>query len=188
MTDELTLSYKEKSASNFALQNWQTSFNNFISSQSETKNKQEIEKTKIRASEKSIELLTKRLKILESYTIDDDQNLSDKNIIMSTANDIQEKISSMLVDVERSESLNSDNKLFKILPSSIRYISDNLKSLIKKIKILIRSQEDEIADIKHKINDYQSSISVAKESLNSLQLEVHADNEKKITRERKNRI
>ena len=185
VTDELTLLNEEKSASNFALQNWQTSFNNFISSQSETKNKQEIEKTKIRASEKSIELLTKRLKILESYTIDDDQNLSDKNIIMSTANDIQEKISSMLVDVERSESLNSSNdKLFKILPSSIRYIADNLKSLIKKIKILIRSQEDEIADIKHKINDYQSSIFVAKESLNSLQLEIHADNEKKIKLEK----
>jgi chromosome segregation ATPase len=185
VTDELTLLNEEKSASNFALQNWQTSFNNFISSQSETKNKQEIEKTKIRASEKSIELLTKRLKILESYTIDDDQNLSDKNIIMSTANDIQEKISSMLVDVERSESLNSSNdKLFKILPSSIRYISDNLKSLVKNIKILIRSQEDEIADIKHKINDYQSSISVAKESLNSLQLEIHADNEKKIKLEK----
>ena len=185
VTDELTLLNKEKSASNFALQNWQTSFNDFISSQSETKNKQEIEKTKIRASEKSIELLAKRLKILESYTIDDDQNLSDKNIIMSTANDIQEKISSMLVDVERSESLNSsDDKLFKILPSSIRYISDNLKSLIKKIKILIRSQEDEIADIKYKINDYQSSISIANKSLSSLQLEVHADNEKKIKLEK----
>ena len=52
-----------------------------------------------------------------------------KNIIMSTANDIQEKISSMLVDVERSVSLNNNDKLFKILPSSIRYISDNLKSL-----------------------------------------------------------
>jgi chromosome segregation protein len=185
VTNELALLNEEKSASNFALQNWQTSFNDFISSQSETKNKQEIEKTKIKASEKSIELLTKRLKILESYTIDDDQNLSDKNIIMSTANDIQEKISSILVDVERSESLGSkDNKLFKILPSSIRYISDNLKNLIEKIKILIRSQEDEIADIKHKINDYQSSIYVAKKSLDSLQLEVHADNEKKIKLEK----
>jgi len=185
VTDELTLLNKEKSESNFALQNWQTSFNDFISSQSETKNKQEIEKTKIKASEKSIELLTKRLKILESYTIDDDQNLSDKNIIMSTANDIQEKISSMLVDVERAESLGkSDDKLFKMLPSSIRYISDNLKSLIKKIKILIRSQEDEIADIVYKINDYQSSISVAKKMLNSLQLEVHADNTKKIKLEK----
>ena len=180
VTDELDLSYKEKSESNFALQNWQTSFNNFISSQSEKKNKQEIEKTKIRASEKSIELLTKRLKILESYTIDDDQNLSEKNIIMNTANDIQEKVSSILVDVERSISLDkNDNKLFKILPSSIRYISDNLKSLVKNIKILIRSQEDEITDIKHKINDYQESISIAKKSLNSLELEVRADNEKK---------
>ncbi|MBT3697030.1 MAG: AAA family ATPase, partial [Gammaproteobacteria bacterium] len=103
ITRELTLLNKEKSASNFALQNWQTSFNEFISAQSDTKNKQEIEKTKIKAFEKSIELLTKRLRILESYTIDDEKNLSDKNIIMSTANDIQEKISSMLVDVERSE-------------------------------------------------------------------------------------
>ena len=185
ITNELNLLNKEKSASNFALQNWQTSFNDFISSQSETKNKQEIEKTKIRASEKSIELLTKRLKILESYTIDDDQNLSDKNMIMSTANDIQEKISSMLVDVERSESLDSkNNKMLKMLPSSIRYISDNLKNLIKKIKILIRSQEDEITDIKHKINDYQSLIITAKKSLDSLQLEIQADNEKKIKLEK----
>ena len=185
ITNQLNLLNKEKSASNFALQNWQTSFNDFISSQSETKNKQEIEKTKIRASEKSIELLTKRLKILESYTIDDDQNLSDKNMIMSTANDIQEKISSMLVDVERSESLDSkNNKMLKMLPSSIRYISDNLKNLIEKIKILIRSQEDEITDIKHKINDYQSLIITAKKSLDSLQLEIQADNEKKIKLEK----
>ena len=185
MTNQLNLLNKEKSASNFALQNWQTSFNDFISSQSETKNKQEIEKTKIRASEKSIELLTKRLKILESYTIDDDQNLSDKNMIMSTANNIQEKISSMLVDVQRSESLDSkNNKILKMLPSSIRYISDNLKNLIEKIKILIRSQEDEITDIKHKINDYQSLIITAKKLLDSLQLEIQADNEKKIKLEK----
>ena len=185
MTNQVNLLNKEKSASNFALQNWQTSFNDFISSQSETKNKQEIEKTKIRASEKSIELLTKRLKILESYTIDDDQNLSDKNMIMSTANNIQEKISSMLVDVQRSESLDSkNNKILKMLPSSIRYISDNLKNLIEKIKILIRSQEDEITDIKHKINDYQSLIITAKKLLDSLQLEIQADNEKKIKLEK----
>ena len=185
ITNQLNLLNKEKSASNFALQNWQTSFNDFISSQSETKNKQEIEKTKIRASEKSIELLMKRLKILESYTIDDDQNLSDKNMIMSTANNIQEKISSMLVDVQRSESLDSkNNKILKMLPSSIRYISDNLKNLIEKIKILIRSQEDEITDIKHKINDYQSLIITAKKSLDSLQLEIQADNEKKIKLEK----
>ena len=49
----------------------------------------------------------------------------------------------------------------------------------KKIKILIRSQEDEITDIKRKINDYQTSIAIAKKSLDSLELEVLADNEKK---------
>ena len=185
ITDELTLLNEEKSASNFALQNWQTSFNEFISAQSDTKNKQEIEKTKIKGFEKSIELLTKRLRILESYTIDDEQNLSDKNIIMSTANDIQEKISSMLVDVERSESNSEKNdKLFKGLPLSIKYISDNFKNLIKKIKILIRSQDDEIKDIKYKISDYQSSINKSKRSLENLLLEIHNDDEKKIKLEK----
>ncbi|MBT5863702.1 MAG: AAA family ATPase [Gammaproteobacteria bacterium] len=185
ITRELTLLNKEKSASNFALQNWQTSFNEFISAQSDTKNKQEIEKTKIKAFEKSIELLTKRLRILESYTIDDEKNLSDKNIIMSTANDIQEKISSMLVDVERSESNNKiDDKFFKALPLSIRYISDNFKNLIKKIKILIRSQDDEIKDIKSKINDYQTSINKAKKLLEDLRLKIRTNDEKKIKLEK----
>ena len=185
ITRELTLLNKEKSASNFALQNWQTSFNEFISAQSDTKNKQEIEKTKIKAFEKSIELLTKRLRILESYTIDDEKNLSDKNIIMSTANDIQEKISSMLVDVERSESNNKiDDKFFKALPLSIRYISDNFKNLIKKIKILIRSQDDEIKDIKSKINDYQTSINKAKKLLEDLRLKIRTNDDKKIKLEK----
>ena len=185
ITRELTLLNKEKSASNFALQNWQTSFNEFISAQSDTKNKQEIEKTKIKAFEKSIELLTKRLRILESYTIDDEKNLSDKNIIMSTANDIQEKISSMLVDVERSEFNNKiDDKFFKALPLSIRYISDNFKNLIKKIKILIRSQDDEIKDIKSKINDYQTSINKAKKLLEDLRLKIRTNDEKKIKLEK----
>ena len=185
ITRELTLLNKEKSASNFALQNWQTSFNEFISAQSDTKNKQEIEKTKIKAFEKSIELLTKRLRILESYTIDDEKNLSDKNIIMSTANDIQEKISSMLVDVERSESNDKiDDKFFKALPLSIRYISDNFKNLIKKIKILIRSQDDEIKDIKSKINDYQTSINKAKKLLEDLRLKIRTNDDKKIKLEK----
>jgi len=185
VTEELSVLNKEKTESNFALQNWQTIYNDFISAQSETKNKQEIENTKINASEKSIELLTKRLKILESYTIDDDQNQSDKNIIIGTANDIQQKVSSILIDIERSSSFNQgDDKLFKILPSSIKYISENLKNLIKKIKILIRSQDDEISDVKSKINDYQSSIKKAKESLENLHLAVRSNDEKKIKLEK----
>ena len=54
----------DKVNANNALQNWQLQYNNFISEQLETKNKQEIEKTKISAAEKSIDLLSKRLKIL----------------------------------------------------------------------------------------------------------------------------
>ena len=64
---ELVELNKHKKDSNFALQNWQTRYNSFISMQLETKNKQEIEKTKINASNKSIELIAKRLRILESY-------------------------------------------------------------------------------------------------------------------------
>ena len=70
------------------MQNWQSKYNDFISTQLETKNKQEIEKTKIKASEKSIELLTKRLKILESYTMPEDQSKMDKNIIIDEKNKI----------------------------------------------------------------------------------------------------
>ena len=70
---------KEKSDANFALQNWQSTYNEFISQQLETIKKQEIEKTKLEASEKSIGLLTKRLKILESDTVNEDEK-SDDNV------------------------------------------------------------------------------------------------------------
>ena len=87
---------------NNALQNWQLQYNNFISEQLETKNKQEIEKTKISASEKSIDLLSKRLKILESYTIPEDKSSEDKNDIMVSVSEVQQQISTLLVDIQRS--------------------------------------------------------------------------------------
>lgn len=181
ITKKLEKLNEEKTNANNALQNWQSKYNDFISIQLETKNKQEIEKTKISAAEKSIELLTKRLRILESYTMPEDQSSMDKNIIMTSADEIQQQISSISIDVQRSEHIkNKSDKLFHLLPENIKSLSESFKNLVKKIKLLIRSQEQEIKDIKIKIKDYQDSVSIANKSLVSLKEDIKNNENKKI--------
>ena len=172
---------EEKNNANNALQNWQLKFNDFISIQMETKNKQEIEKTKISASEKSLELLTKRLRILESYIMPEDQSSMDKNAIMMSTDEIQQQISSILIDVQRSDqSQNKPDKLYKLLPKSLKTLSDSFKNLVKKIKLLLRSQEQEINDIKVKIKDYKKSVDDANRSLISLRNDTKNNESKKV--------
>ncbi len=180
-TRKLLQANEEKVNANNALQNWQQKYNEFISIQLETKNKQEIERTKISASEKSIELLSKRLRILESYTIPEDQSSIDKNTIMASAEEIQQKISSMLIDIQRSEYIkNKSDKLFQLLPKNVKNISESFKNLIKKVKLLIRSQEEEINDIKTKIMDYQKSVEDGNKKLFSLKSDIEKNDKKKI--------
>ena len=182
---ELETLDKQKKESNFALQNWQSRYNEFISQQLETKNKQEIEKTKITASEKSIELLSKRLKILESYTIKEDRNLSDKGDILENTKTLQEKISSLLIDIQRSESYKQKkDKLLQLLPKTIRDITDNIKYILKKIKLLVRSQEDEITDIKVKMDDYKYSIKTAYNIVDTLQKDIDSNDHKQVILEK----
>tara|TARA_Y100000996_G_scaffold223376_1_gene175738 strand:+ start:1129 stop:3963 length:2835 start_codon:yes stop_codon:yes gene_type:complete len=182
---ELETLDKQKKESNFALQNWQSRYNEFISQQLETKNKQEIEKTKITASEKSIELLSKRLKILESYTIKEDRNLSDKGDILENTKTLQEKISSLLIDIQRSESYKQKkDKLLQLLPKTIRDITDNIKYILKKIKLLVRSQEDEITDIKVKMDDYKYSIKTAYNTVGNLQKDIDSNDHKQVILEK----
>ena len=50
-------------------------------------------------------LLNKRLNILESQNLDD-ENKDDKSEIIKQAKDIQEKLSSTLVDIDRSDPKN----------------------------------------------------------------------------------
>lgn len=169
ITGKLEKLNNEKINANNALQNWQLQYNEFISEQLETKNKQEIEKTKISASEKSIDLLTKRLKILESYTIPEDKSSKDKNDIMVSASEIQQQISTLLVDIQRSDYLKSKtDKLFDLLPNNLKNLSESFKYLVKKIKLLVRSQQDEINDIRIKIEDYQKDVTRGNEALISL--------------------
>ena len=172
---------EEKNNANNALQNWQLKFNDFISIQMETKNKQEIEKTKISASEKSLELLTKRLRILESYTMPEDQSSMDKSAIMMSTDEIQQQISSILIDIQRSDqSQNKPDKLYKLLPKSVKTLSDSFKNLVKKIKLLLRSQEQEINDIKVKIKDYKKSVDDANRSLTALRSDIKNNESKKV--------
>tara|TARA_B100000035_G_scaffold148025_1_gene126204 strand:+ start:3810 stop:6644 length:2835 start_codon:yes stop_codon:yes gene_type:complete len=188
ITKKLEILHEEKTTTNNALQNWQSKYNDFISIQLETKNKQEIEKTKISAAEKSIELLTKRLRILESYTMPEDQSSMDKNIIMTTADEIQQQISSISIDIQRSEHIkNKSDKLFHLLPDNIKSLSESFKNLVKKIKLLIRSQEQEIKDIKIKIKDYEDSVNIANKSLVSLREDIR-NNDNKKTQFEKQRI
>ena len=169
ITDKLEKLNNEKVNANNALQNWQLQYNNFISEQLETKNKQEIEKTKISASEKSIDLLSKRLKILESYTIPEDKSSEDKNDIMVSVSEVQQQISTLLVDIQRSDYLKSKtDKLFNLLPKNLKNLSESFKYLVKKIKLLVRSQQDEINDIKIKVEDYQKDVARGNEALVSL--------------------
>jgi chromosome segregation ATPase len=171
---------KEKSDANFAIQNWQSTYNEFISQQLETVKKQEIEKTKLEASEKSIGLLTKRLKILESDTVNEDEKSDDKNIIINSANDIQEKISSLLIDFDRSDALKKNNdKLLKQLPLNIKNILDGFKSLVEKIRSLIRSQQDEINDIKDKIIDYKKLTEHSIKTIDTLEADIKNNSIKK---------
>ena len=169
ITDKLEKLNNEKVNANNALQNWQLQYNNFISEQLETKNKQEIEKTKISAAEKSIDLLSKRLKILESYTIPEDKSSEDKNDIMVSVSEVQQQISTLLVDIQRSDYLKSKtDKLFNLLPKNLKNLSESFKYLVKKIKLLVRSQRDEINDIKIKIEDYQKDVARGNEALVSI--------------------
>ena len=169
ITDKLEKLNNEKVNANNALQNWQLQYNNFISEQLETKNKQEIEKTKISAAEKSIDLLSKRLKILESYTIPEDKSSEDKNDIMVSVSEVQQQISTLLVDIQRSDYLKSKtDKLFNLLPKNLKNLSESFKYLVKKIKLLVRSQQDEINDIKIKIEDYQKDVARGNEALVAL--------------------
>ena len=117
--------------------------------------------------------------------INEDKNSSDKNIILSDADDIQNKISSIGVDLQRSNSIkDKSDKLLQSIPENIRSISDNFKSLIRKIKSLLRSQQDEINDVKTKIKDYDSSIVKSNKILDTLISEIKDNDRKKIALEK----
>ncbi len=173
----------EKNDASFAVQNWQTKYNDFISTHLDTVKQLEVENTKIDASTKSLTLLNKRLNILESQNIDD-ENKEDKSEIIKQAKDIQEKLSSTLVDIDRVELKNHDNKIYKNIPNNIREIFDTFKILYNKIQTLVRSQQDEIKDIKIKIVDYEKIIDDSKQAINLIEDRINKDKKNKVKLEK----
>ena len=183
LAQDLEKNNKEKDDANFAVQNWQTKYNEFISNQLETVKELEVENTRIEASSKSLALLNKRLNILESQNLDD-ENKDDKSEIIKQAKDIQEKLSSTLVDIDRSDLKNYNDKVYKNIPISIREIFDTFKILYKRIQNLVRSQQDEIKDIKAKIIDYEKTIHNSNEAIKAIEIRIEQDKKEKIKLEK----
>ena len=165
---------KNKKDVNFAMQNLLSKINTFIGAQSENIKKQEVEKTKLEASDKSLSLLGKRLKILESYTINEtDKNLN-KDELLRKGTDVQEKLASLQIDFERSDVAGKDKFILQS-SQSLKSIVSLFKELFKSVKILVRSQNDEIKDINKKIKDYEKIKLEAQNNINKLDIQLEKD-------------
>ena len=169
---------KDKKDTNFAVQNLQSQHNIFITEQSETIKEKEVEKAKLDASEKSLNLLSKRLGILESYSINENKKDDDKDKLLDKASDIQEKISALLVDFDRHNEPEKDMYI-KNFKTSLKSILNIFKGLFDNIKVLVRSQKDEIKDIKKKINDYEKVSSDCQIKINNLEKRIKEHSKKK---------
>ena len=165
---------KNKKDVNFAMQNLLSKINTFIGTQSENIKKQEVEKTKLEASDKSLSLLSKRLKILESYTINEtDKNLN-KDELLRKGTDVQEKLASLQIDFERSDVASRDKFILQS-SQSLKSIVSLFRELFKSVKILVRSQNDEIKDINKKIKDYEKIKLEAQNKINDLNIQLEED-------------
>ena len=165
---------KNKKDVNFAMQNLLSKINTFIGTQSENIKKQEVEKTKLEASDKSLSLLSKRLKILESYTINEtDKNLN-KDELLRKGTDVQEKLASLQIDFERSDVAGKDKFILQS-SQSLKSIVSLFRELFKSVKILVRSQNDEIKDINKKIKDYEKIKLEAQNNIKELDIQLEED-------------
>jgi len=165
---------KNKKDVNFAMQNLLSKINTFIGTQSENIKKQEVEKTKLEASDKSLSLLSKRLKILESYTINEtDKNLN-KDELLRKGTDVQEKLASLQIDFERLDVASRDKFILQS-SQSLKSIVSLFRELFKSVKILVRSQNDEIKDINKKIKDYEKIKLEAQNNIKELDIQLEED-------------
>jgi len=169
----------EKKDANFAMQNLQNKYNQFVSDQSDTVKQQEVEKTKLEASEKSLSLLSKRLKILESFSIQDNDKKDNKDEILQNATDVQERLSALLVDFQRTDN-KADSKFIQNSSSSVKSVIEIFKNLFKGIKLLVRSQKDEIIDIRKKIRDYNLISDDANKQIIELEKKIKSDSSSKV--------
>ena len=176
---------KDKKDANFAMQNLQSQNNTFVIEQSDTVKEKEVENAKYDASEKSLNLLSKRLGILEAFSMSENTRNDSKDELLGKASDVQEKLSALLVDFDR-HSGSGDKSYIRNFKTSLRSILGIFKGLLDNIKVLVRSQKDEIVDIKKKINDYKKTSADCQNKMQNLdnQIKEHHKKKEKFDKER----
>ena len=153
--------------------------------QSDTVKEKEVENAKYDASQKSLNLLSKRLGILEAFSMNENTRNDSKDELLGKASDVQEKLSALLVDFDRQSSP-GDKSYIKNFKTSLRSILGIFKGLFDNIKVLVRSQKDEIVDIKRKINDYKKTSADCQNKMQHLdsQIKKHHKKKEKFDKER----
>ena len=142
--------------SSFALQNWQSSFNQFLSEKIELEKEIELEKSKIESYLENISNLEKRLeRYHESSNNADDSNIQIELLDLSES--YQKELINFKIDYERQ--LNSlPIKTKKSFSSMLNKLVDKFKNIIIKIKENNKSYDQQIKDIKKNIKSYQDKI------------------------------
>lgn len=140
----------------FALQNWQSNFNHFLSEKLELEKKVELEKSRIESYIENIRNLEKRL----SQYVDADENVVSNNIqtdLLESSQLFQKDIINFKIDFERSIVELPKSKT-KSLLSNLDRLIDKIKHLVVKIKENNKSITQQIKDISGNVKDYKDKV------------------------------
>jgi chromosome segregation protein len=153
---------KEIKDSSFSLQNWQSSYNKFLSDKLELQKKIELEKSKIETYVENIRNLEKRL---NKYNESDDS--TDNNIqieLLENSESYQKNLFNFKVDYERHIK-NLPTEIAKSLNLMLNNLVDEFKEIVIKIKENNKSVRQQIKEIQNNIKLYKDKIISSEEML-----------------------
>ena len=153
---------KEIKDSSFSLQNWQSSYNKFLSDKLELQKKIELEKSKIETYVENIKNLEKRL---NKYNESDDS--TDNNIqieLLENSESYQKNLFNFKVDYERHIK-NLPTEIAKSLNLMLNNLIDEFKEIVIKIKENNKSVRQQIKEIQNNIKLYNDKIISSEEML-----------------------
>lgn len=148
--------------SSFALQNWQSNFNSFLSDKLELQNKIELEKSRIESFVDNINNLEKRLKKFNESEDNKDNNIQVE--LLEQSESYQNALINFKVDYDRHlSSLPKD--IINPLNLKLNHLVDEFKRIIIKIKENNKSITQQIKDIKNNLRTYKDRIISSEETL-----------------------
>ena len=153
---------KEIKDSSFSLQNWQSSYNKFLSDKLELQKKIELEKSKIETYVDNIRNFEKRL---NKYNESDDS--TDNNIqieLLENSESYQKNLFNFKVDYERHIK-NLPTEIAKSLNLMLNNLVDEFKEIVIKIKENNKSVRQQIKEIQNNIKLYKDKIISSEEML-----------------------